>query len=252
MNRKSWLVVLVALLLGAGGAVAITQGMQEDAPVAATPAETTETEKSKGSSQKTSTDSAQEDDEKDAGDEAKSAEQQVEHTVNTYVEALAQGDTEALCEITAESLTVKVTASGVSGEEIAEACAEAASQFDWAELWAGWASQIDLDDVQVTIDGSEAKASLEGGASFSLDRQRSGEWKVDGWELPGGGGGRSAPQAAGRWRAERRERPERRQRAERRQRSERRQRADRRWRRSAQPAESAAPTASAAIALSGA
>jgi ketosteroid isomerase-like protein len=183
MNKKSWLIALVALVLGAGAAVAITRGKQEDATVGAPPTDTTDSEKSKDSAKQESNAS---------GDEAdkngqKAAEEQVEQTVNTYVEALEEGDTEALCNIQAESLTVNVTASGVSGEEIAAACAEAASQFDWAELWAAWASQIDLDDVQVDIDGRAAKVSLVGGASFSLDKQKSGEWKIDGLKLPGGG-----------------------------------------------------------------
>lgn len=184
MNRKGWLVALVALLLGVGAAVAVTQGLQDDPTVAAPPTESTETEKSGDSGGEGSKDSGAE--EKDADDQ-KAAEQQVEQTVNAYVEALEQGDTEALCNIQAEAFTLKVTASGVSGEEIAEACAEAASQFDWAELWAAWASQLNLEDIQVDIHGADAKVSLAGGGSFSLDRQKSGEWKIAGVRLPTGG-----------------------------------------------------------------
>jgi hypothetical protein len=194
MNKTSWLIALVALVLGAGAAVAITQGLQEDSTVAAPPKESTETEKAGGSADEGSKDSGEE--KKDADDQ-KAAEQQVEQTVNAYVEALEQGDTEALCNIQAESFTVKVTASGVSGEEIAEACAEAASQFDWAELWAAWASQVGLEDVEVDIHGADAKVSLVGGGSFSLDRQKSGEWKIDGVRLPTGGSGGDAPQGPG-------------------------------------------------------
>ena len=196
MNKKSWLLALVALVLGAAVAVAITQSGQDDTKAAAPSTETTDTEKSSDSKENGSKGSSDEEEEK-AADEEEATEQQVEQTVNTYVEALEQGDTEAACNIQTESLTVDVTASGVSGEQIAEACAEAASQFDWAELWADWASQIDLDDVQVKIDGAEAKVSLDGGASFSLDRQKSGEWKIDGVRLRGAGSGRSAPQGDG-------------------------------------------------------
>jgi hypothetical protein len=121
----------------------------------------------------------------------------VEQTVNAYVEALEQGDTEALCSIQAESFTVEVTASGVSGEEIAEACAEAASQFDWAEPWAAWASQIDLEDIGIDILGADAKVSLAGGGSFSLDRQKSGQWKIDGVRLPTEGSGGHGPEGPG-------------------------------------------------------
>ncbi|HYJ22325.1 MAG TPA: hypothetical protein VEW07_09920 [Solirubrobacterales bacterium] len=194
MNKTSWLIALVALVLGAGAAVAITQGLQEDSTVAAPPTQSTETEKAGGSGDEGSKDSGEE--KKDADDQ-KAAEQQVEQTVNAYVEALEQGDTEALCNIQAESFTVKVTASGVSGEEIAEACAEAASEFDWAELWAAWASQVGLEDVEVDIHGADAKVSLVGGGSFSLDRQKSGEWKIDGVRLPTGGSGGDAPQGPG-------------------------------------------------------
>jgi len=191
MNRKSWLIALIALVLGAGAAVAIMQGLQDDSTVAAPPTDSTETEKS---SDEGSKDSGGE--KKDAEDQ-KAAEQEVEQTVNAYVEALEQGDTEALCNIQAEALTVKVTASGVSGEEIAEACAEAASQFEWAQLYAAWASQINLADIEVEVHGADAKVSLESGGSFSLDRQRSGEWKVDGVRLPTGGAGGDAPQGPG-------------------------------------------------------
>ena len=173
MNRKSWLIALVALVLGAGAAVAITQGMREDSTVAAAPtapSDTTEKQEEPAKKKKKS--------KKD--NEEQPAEQEVEQTVTAYVEALEQGDTEALCEIQTEALTVEVTASGGSGEEIAEACVDAAEQFDWAELWAAWASQIDLDDVQVDINGGQADVSLTGGTSLSLDRQKSGEWKVDG------------------------------------------------------------------------
>jgi hypothetical protein len=194
MNKTSWLIALVALVLGAGAAVAITKGLQEDSTVAAPPTESTETEKAGGSGDEGSKDSGEE---KKEPDDQKAAEQQVEQTVNAYVEALEQGDTEALCNIQAESFTVKVTASGVSGEEIAEACAEAASQFDWAELWVAWASQVDLEDVEVDINGADAKVSLVGGGSFSLDRQKSGEWKMDGVRLPTGGSGGDAPQEPG-------------------------------------------------------
>jgi hypothetical protein len=194
MNKKSWLIGLVALVLGAGAAVAITQGLQEDSTVAAPPAESTETDKSGDSGDEGSKDSGGE--KKDADDQ-KAAEQDVEQTVNAYVEALEQGETEALCNIQAESFSVNVTASGVSGDEIAEACAEAASQFDWAELWAAWASQINLNDVEVDVHGADAKVSLVGGGSFSLDRQKSGEWKIDGVRLPTGGSGDDAPQGPG-------------------------------------------------------
>jgi hypothetical protein len=190
MNRKSWLIALVALVLGACAAVAVTQGLQDDSTVAAPPTESTETEKSGESGDEGSKDSNEE---KDADDQ-KAAEQQVEQTVNAYVEALEQGDTEALCNIQAESFTVKVTASGVSGEEIAEACAEATSQFDWAELWAAWASQIDLEDIEIAVHGADAKVSLAGGGSFSLDRQKSGQWKIDGVRLPSGGSGGRGPE----------------------------------------------------------
>jgi hypothetical protein len=81
--------------------------------------------------------------------------------------------------------------SGGSGDEIAQACAEAAAHFDWA----AWARQIDLDDVQVNVDGAQASVSLTGGAAFSLDRQRSGEWKIDGVNPPAPA--RSAPQGGG-------------------------------------------------------
>jgi hypothetical protein len=149
-------------------------GLQDDSTVAAPPTESAETEKSGDSGDEGSEDSNEE--KKDADDQ-KAAEQQAEQTINAYVEALEQGDTEALCSIQAESFTVEVTASGVSGEEIAEACAEAASQFDWAEPWAAWASQIDLEDIGIDILGADAKVSLAGGGSFSLDRQKSGQWR---------------------------------------------------------------------------
>lgn len=193
MNRKSWLFALVALVLGACAAVAVTQGLQDDSTVAAPPTESTETEQSGDSSDEGSKDSNEE---KDADDQ-KAAEQQVEQTVNAYVEALEQGDTEALCNIQAESFTAMVTASGVSGEEIAEACAEAASQFDWAELWAAWASQIDLEDIEIDIHGADAKVSLAGGGSFSLDRQKSGQWKIAGVRLPNAGSGGHGPEGPG-------------------------------------------------------
>jgi ketosteroid isomerase-like protein len=180
MTRKSWLIALVALVLGAGAAVAVTQGLQNDSTVAAPPTESSETEKSGDSHDEGSKDPGEEKD----GDGQKAAEQQVEQTVNAYVDALAQGDTEAICDIQAEAFNVKVAASGVSGEEIAEACAKAASQFDWAELWAAWARQMDLEDVEIDVNGGGAKVSLVGGGSFSLDRLRSGEWKIDGVRLP--------------------------------------------------------------------
>jgi hypothetical protein len=186
MDGKSWLIALVALVLGVCAAVAVTQGLQDDSTVAAPPTESTETEKSGDSGGEGSKDSG--DEKKDAEDQ-EAAEQQVEQTVNAYVEALEQGDTEALCNIQAEAFTLKVMASGVSGEEIAEACAEATSQFDWAELWAAWAGQIDLEDIQVDIHGADAKVSLARGGSFSLDRQKSGEWKIDGLRLPTGASG---------------------------------------------------------------
>ena len=173
MNKKSWLIALVALVLGGGAAVAITQFVQEDSTVVAAPtAPTHTTEKPEESTTKKK---------KSTKDEEKQpAEQDVEQTVNAYVEALEQGDTEALCDIQTEALTVKVTASGASGDEITEACAEAAEQLDWAELWAAWASEIDLDHVHVDINGGQANVSLKGGTSLSLDRQKSGEWEVDG------------------------------------------------------------------------
>ena len=169
-------------------------GLQDDSTVAAPPTESAETEKSGDSGDEGSKDSNEE--KKDADDQ-KAAEQQVEQTVNAYVEALEQGDTEALCSIQAESFTVEVTASGVSGEEIAEACAEAASQFDWAEPWAAWASQIDLEDIEIDIHGADAKVSLAGGGSFSLDRQKSGQWKIDGVRLPTEGSGGHGPEGPG-------------------------------------------------------
>jgi hypothetical protein len=181
MSTKSWLIALVALVLGAGAAVTVTQGLQNDSTVAAPPTESSETEKSGGSRDEGSKDPGEE--KKDAEDE-RAAEQQVEQTVNAYVEALVQGDTEAICDIQAETFNLKVAASGVSGEAIAEACAEAASHADWSELWAAWARQIDVEDVQIDIDGAGAQVSLVGGGSFSLDRQRSGEWKVDGVRPP--------------------------------------------------------------------
>jgi hypothetical protein len=70
--------------------VAVTQGLQDDSTVAAPSTESTETEKSGDSGGEGSKDSGAE--EKDADDQ-KAAEQQVEQTVNAYVEALEQGDT---------------------------------------------------------------------------------------------------------------------------------------------------------------
>jgi hypothetical protein len=43
MNAKTWLIALSALVLGAAGAVAITQGGQEDTGLAATPTQSTRT-----------------------------------------------------------------------------------------------------------------------------------------------------------------------------------------------------------------
>ena len=90
---------------------------------------------------------------------------------------------DALCAIQTEALA-------------AQACAQAAEGSDWAELWAAWASQIDLEQLKVDVNGGQASVSVAGGASFSLDRQRSGEWKIDGFTPPGGGG-RSVPTRGG-------------------------------------------------------
>lgn len=75
------------------------------------------------------------------------------------------------------------------------ACAEAAAELDYPALFAAFAGELDPDDVRVEIDGSSAEASLPSGLTFSLDENKSGEWKVDGLRLPGGDAERPAPRA---------------------------------------------------------
>jgi hypothetical protein len=154
MNAKTWLIALAALVLGAAGAVAITQGGQEDAGVAATPTQTTETEPPRDQQKQ---EKQNKNKEKTAdGDEP--AEQEVEVTVDAYVEAMEQGATDALCSIQTEALA-------------AEACAQAAEGFDWT----AWASQVNLDDLQVDVTGGTtspwtASGRVSGGSMASRPR----------------------------------------------------------------------------------
>jgi hypothetical protein len=179
MNGKAWLIALAALVLGAAGAVAITRGAQEDTGTAAAPGQATQTESTPDQQQE-----QQKKKKKQKAAEAdEPAEQEVKVTVDGYIEAVEQGDTDALCAIQTEALA-------------AQACAQAAEGSDWAELRAAWASQIDLEQLKVDVNGGQASVSVAGGASFSLDRQRSGEWKIDGFTPPSGGG-RSVPTRGG-------------------------------------------------------
>ena len=170
MNGKTWLIALAALVLGAAGAVAITRAAQEDVGTAVAPGQTAQTQSTPDQQQE-----QQKKNKEKAADADEPAEQEVKVTVDAYVEAMEQGDTDALCAIQTEALA-------------AQACAQAAEGSDWAELWAAWASQIDLEQLKVDVNGGQASVSVAGGTSFSLDRQRSGEWKIDGFTPPSGGG----------------------------------------------------------------
>lgn len=95
MNKKNWLIAPVALALGAGVALAMTQGAQQDGPVAATPTETAETGAKEGGDSKDQSKDFKDDKGTEAADDEQAAEQQVQQTVNTYAEAEA-GDTKAV------------------------------------------------------------------------------------------------------------------------------------------------------------
>ena len=183
MNGKTWLIALAALVLGAAGAVAITRAAQEDVGTAVAPGQTAQTQSTPDQQQE----QQKKKNEEKAADADEPAEQEVKVTVDAYVEAMEQGDTDALCAIQTEALA-------------AQACAQAAEGSDWA----AWASQIDLEQLKVDVNGGQASVSVAGGASFSLDRQRSGEWKIDGFTPPSGGvrsvptrGGGSVPTGGG-------------------------------------------------------
>jgi len=92
----------------AAGAVAITQGAQEDTRTAAAPAQTTQTESStdQRQEQKKKKKKKKKDEEK-AADPDERAEQEVKVTVDAYVEAIEQGDTDALCAIQTEALAAQ-------------------------------------------------------------------------------------------------------------------------------------------------
>ena len=170
MNTKAISALVVLLLAGGGLAIALNSGDDSDDEAATTvpPAATAPA---------TSTESAPETQTAPATIES-SDEEQVEQVVTAYLEQESQSETVS-CDLVVDDV-----------------CVQNESDIDLS-AFQGALDQVEVQDVQV--EGDQAKAELNRGGSFDL--QRDGErWKISGFEPPArpdGTGGVEAPDGTG-------------------------------------------------------
>lgn len=170
MNTKAITALVVLLLAGGGLAIALNGGDDSDDEAATTvPPVATAPATSTSSAPETTTETA-----KDGASE----EEQVEQVVTEYLEQESQSETVS-CDLV-----------------IDDVCVQNESDIDLSSFQ-GVLDQLEVQDVQV--DGDRAKAELNRGGSFEL--QRDGErWKISGFEPPArpdGTGGVEAPDGTG-------------------------------------------------------